>query len=359
MKRRIILVISIVLSLVLLCSCQQTSQPIETTNQPEEKPAGEKYTWRMAIAETEDSSSAYWHKEFAKNLHEINPDINLEVFYAGQLGDIVDCIEMCMNGQLEFVDAGPQNSANYVPEIAVFNLHFFWPNSEDTLNKVLLESKPVFDAVSNLYEPKNLKLLAMHSLGWLQMTSNKPIQSINDMKGMKFRVMQSPILMKTYSLYGANPTPIPYMETYSALQLGTAEAEENQASCILDMKFHEVQKYLTVTNHAIMPGFICVNQNYFNNLPGKIQNNITDAIDKTQRWFVDEKVDPKMQAEKLEAIRNSGTGIELLELKPEERIRFEEAAKGVVDFYIQEFGKETGAKLVETLRSEIAKAQGK
>ncbi|HPL54135.1 MAG TPA: TRAP transporter substrate-binding protein DctP [Bacillota bacterium] len=359
MKSKITMLLVITLILSMLVGCQPAVKPAApSADQPAASP-GEKYTWRIAIAETEDSSSAYWHKEFAKNLHEMNPNINLEIFYSGQLGDITDCIEMCMNGQLEFVDAGPQNSANYVPEVAVFNLHFFWPNDEDVLNKVLLDSKPAFKAVSDLYAPKNLKLLAMHSLGFLQMTSNKPIRTLDDMKGMKFRVMQSPILMNTYSLYGANPTPIPYMETYSALQLGTVEAEENQASCILDMKFHEVQKYLTVTNHAIMPGFICINQGYFDKLPADIQKTVLDAIEKTQRWFVDEKIDPKMQGEKLEKIRNSGTGIEFLELDPTERVRFEEAAKGVVDFYIQEYGKEAGAALVDTLRAEIAKAQGK
>jgi tripartite ATP-independent transporter DctP family solute receptor len=359
MKSKIAMLLVITLMLSMLAGCQPAVKPAApSANQPAASP-GEKYTWRIAIAETEDSSSAYWHKEFAKNLKAMNPNIDLQIFYPGQLGDITDCIEMCMNGQLEFVDAGPQNSANYVPEAAVFNLHFFWPADEDVINKVLLESKPVFKAVSDLYAPKNLKLLAIHSLGYLQMTSNKPIRSINDMKGMKFRVMQSPILMKTYSLYGANPTPIPYMETYSALQLGTAEAEENQASCILDMKFHEVQKYLTLSNHAIMPSFICINQKYFDSLPEDIQKTLLDAIEKTQRWFVDEKIDPKMQSEKLEKIRNSGTGIEFLELAPAERVHFEEAAKGVVDFYIKEYGKETGAALVETLRAEIAKAQGK
>jgi TRAP-type C4-dicarboxylate transport system substrate-binding protein len=94
-------------------------------------------------------------------------------------------------------------------------------------------------------------MLAPIYYGARDVTSNKPIHSPADMKGMKIRVPDAPLMLMFPKSVGANPSPIAFNEVYLALQQGVVEAQENPLPTIKAKKFYEVQKYITLTQHML------------------------------------------------------------------------------------------------------------
>ena len=353
MKKRRLFSLGIVLCLCigLLGGCGSEASTDSTANTDSESAT---YNWRFAVSEGTESVQAYWATTFVEKLKEINPNINIEIFYGGQLGDAVECNEMCINGLIEFVTADPANMSSFIPEMQCFALHFFWPNNDAVVDDVLANSDAITGLVSDLYAEKGLTLLAMHNLGWDLWTANRPLQTVSDFSGLKVRVMQSPMIIHSYELYGANPTPIAFSETYSALQLGTADAEENPAQSIVEAKFYEVQDYLTLSRHAIMPGAIAVNSSLFDTLPSEIQDQIREAAAYTQSVFPAGR--EEIDTAKLEEIQEM-SDMTFLELDEAAREEFAAVAEPAIDYYISEYGGERGQALVEALQSAIEEAE--
>lgn len=359
-KTKAVLCLILSLCMMALVGCGSSSAPNNgSTAAPpsgaDSGNAGEvQYNWKFAVSEGTESVQAYWATTFIEELEKINPNIHIDLFYGGQLGEALDCNEMCINGQIELVSADPANMSNFIPALQIFSMHFLFPDDDEVVDTVLDSADVIKNTVSDLYDQSNLTLLAMHNLGWAHWTSNRPIQKVEDFSGMKVRVMQSPFIMHMYECYGANPTPMAFSETYSGLQLGTVEAEENPAQSIVEAKFYEVQKYMTLSGHFIMPGAMAANKAFFDGLPAEIQDQIWQAAAAAQealpagRAAIDEA--------KMQEIRELSK-MEILELDPAERARFAEAVQPAIDFYISEYGGDVGAELVQELKDAIADTQ--
>lgn len=345
-----ILILSLCMGLLGGCGAGSSAE----TNTPDSD--SDKYSWRFAVSEGTESTQAYWATTFVDKLEELNPNINIEIFYGGQLGDAVECNEMCINGLLDFVTADPANMSSFIPEMQCFALHFFWPNNDAVVDDVLANSNAVKENVSELYAEKGLTLLAMHNLGWNLWTANRPLEKVSDFSGLKVRTMQSPMILHSYELYGANPTPISFSETYSALQLGTADAQENPAQSIVEAKFYEVQDYLTLSRHSIMPGAIAVNSGLFDSLPAEIQDQIREAADYAQSVYTEGR--DEIDSAKLQEIQEK-SDITFIELEDAAREEFIATAEPAVDFYISEYGGERGEALVDALRDSIKEAEAR
>ena len=166
--------------------------------------------------------------------------------------------------------------------------------------------------------------------------------------------MRSPFIMHMYECYGANPTPMAFSETYSGQQLGNVEAEENPAQSIVESKFYEVLKYMTMSGHSIMPGAMAANKTFFENLPGEIQDQIWQAAAAAQAALPAGRAD--INQSKMQEIQELSKK-EILELDPAQRARFADAVAPAADFYICEYGGEIGAELVQELKDAIADTQ--
>src|SRR5262245_51462130 len=101
---------------------------------------------------------------------------------------------------------------------------------------------------------KGLASLAYWELGFRELTnSRRPVTKVDDIAGLKIRVVQSPRYIDLFNALGANAVPMPSTELYTALETGTVDGQENPAPSILTAKLNEVQKYLTLTNHTYNP----------------------------------------------------------------------------------------------------------
>jgi len=178
--------------------------------------------------------------------------------------------------------------------------------------------------------------LGVEMLDFKQMTANFPIKGPDALKGKKMRVMPAPILIETYKAFGANPTPIEYGELYNALQQKVVDGQENALQTYVMLKFWEVQKYVTMTNHSPFLYVTVANKKWFEGLPADIQQNVRDAALYASKYEWD---DVKKNAESwMETIKQNG--MEVYYPTEEEIAAFKEAAKPVIDFVAGRVGKD-------------------
>jgi tripartite ATP-independent transporter DctP family solute receptor len=129
-----------------------------------------------------------------------------------------------------------------------------------------------------LFEPlpgRGIRVLGVWENGFRHITNNqRPIVKPEDLKGIKLRVPGGIWRVKMFQAYGANPSPMPFAEVYSALQSGVMDGQENPFSQIYSAKFHEVQKFLSLTGHVYTPAFLIVSEDFWKKLPKDVQDTL-------------------------------------------------------------------------------------
>lgn len=290
------------------------------------------YTWRMAIEEVPDSVQDVYAQELAKRLKEkSNGAIKLDVFPIGQLGTALDIFEMVQNGAIEFATLSPGNTGGFVPENQIFSMQFFF-SDDMNVNKTLLATSKALDILRDEYLKKDIKVLTFWPEGYQNWTSNRKLEKPEDFSGLKIRVMPSPMLVAGYEAYGATPTPMPYMEVYSGLQLKMIDAQENPVFAIQEMHFMDVQKYLVFSRHGLYVTTTSTNPVFFASLPEDIQKLVSDTILEMQDFAF--ATQEKLNADRVADIRKeTKSTFEELELTPEARTAFRQKAINVLETY--------------------------
>ena len=191
-------------------------------------------------------------KEMGKLLEErTGGRLCVEVFHSAQLGQEKDTIEQTKFGVIDLnrVSMGPFN--NLVEETKVVSLPYIFKNTEH-MHHVM--DGPVGDDILKAFEPHGYVGLAFYDGGSRSFYNKvKPIKSIDDLKGMKVRVMQSDIFVDMMTALGANATPMPYGEVYSAIQTGVIDGAENNWPSFESSGHYEVAGYYTLDEHLIVP----------------------------------------------------------------------------------------------------------
>jgi C4-dicarboxylate-binding protein DctP len=162
-----------------------------------------------------------------------------------------------------------------VREFEVFDLPYILPDLT-TLRKVT--DGPLGAKLLKLLEPKGMTGLAYWDNGFKQMTANKKLITPDDYKGLKFRIQSSKVLEAQFRALGAIPQVMAFSEVYQALQTGVVDGEENTTSNIYTQKMHEVQKYMTMTNHGYIGYVVVVNKKFWDGLPADIRTQLEQAM---------------------------------------------------------------------------------
>ena len=211
---------------------------------------------------------------------------------------------------------------------------------------------PVGKALADKLPEKGLVGLTYWELGFRQLTNNRrPITRVDDIAGLKIRVVQSPIYIDLFNTLGANAVPMPFPELYGALENGTVDGQENPAPSILTAKLNEVQKYLTLTNHTYNPQIVMISGTFWDKLSGDEKRILQEAAAEARDY--ERSVSREQAGKALEELK--AEGMQVSELPAEEVAKFREKVKPVVD----KFSKEVDPALVRLLQDEIAKARGK
>lgn len=319
-----------------------------------------KYEWRLAEEEITDSVCDVYAHEFARLLNEkSNGEINLEIYPLGTLGTPEEIFELCQNGAIEFVLDGAGQVGSFVPENQIFSLQFLFTDDPVINESVLAKSKALNELLSQAYADRGIKMLAYWSEGAMDLTGDRPLLKPEDFKGFKMRTMPSPMIVESYKIYGANPTPVPFMEVYSALQLKMIDGQENAPYITQEMKFMEVQNYYIRSAHKIYIMQTMANKAFFDGLPEDVQKIVLDCVAELRPFAF--KTQENLNKERLDLIQKSMKGNQqIVDLPKEQRAAFRELSKGADETYLKVSGNpELAKKMLELLRQEIAEAEGK
>jgi len=312
-------------------------------------------TWRFALEEIDGSVQDAYAEEFKKKIEDASDgQITVEIYPYGSLGTSSQLTELVQDGSIELAFASPGHLASVIPEVGVFTLHFVLSDDND-INKAVLSSDEVHGLFAEPYATQNLELLGIIPEGWMVWTGNRKLTTPEDFANFKMRTMTSPILTKSYAAYGANPTPMPYSEVYSGLQLKSIDGQVNPVFAIEEMSFYEVQDYMIFAKHAQFITTLVSNESWYNQLPSDQKQ----WLDETRGEMVDfiYNKQEEFNSERLQTIEQNSE-IEVITLTDEQRDTFREASMGVRDIYIEAAG-DRGREILDTITSMVAEQEGK
>ncbi|MBW1861498.1 MAG: DctP family TRAP transporter solute-binding subunit, partial [Deltaproteobacteria bacterium] len=205
-----------------------------------------------------------------------NGAIQVELFPNRALGSCKERLEMVQNGVLEAtMETGTM--AGFFPEYQVIYIPYLF-KSEEVAWK-FFDTAPSFKAIKEKMRKKtNFRILGIGQNGFRCFhNSKRPLRKPADFKGLKFRVMESPVFVKTVEAFGAKAVPIAWPEVYTSLQTGVIDGAEVPPAIVELAKLYEVQKYLTLDGHTYTEDNFVISESFFQRLPKDAQHIIEAA----------------------------------------------------------------------------------
>ncbi len=216
----------------------------------------------------------------------------------------------------------------------LFDLPYIFPNKE-TLYRVM--DGDIGKKLFTMLEAKGLSGLAFWDNGFKQMSANKPLHTIEDFKGLKMRIQSSKVLEAQMKALGANPQVMAFSEVYSALQQGVVDGTENPMSNLYTQKMHEVQKYLTLSDHGYLGYAVIVNKKFWDDLPADIRATLDKAMADTTVF--ERKIAQEENDEALANVKKAGT-TQIYVLPYKDRVVWQQALLPVHKEFEEKIGKD-------------------
>ena len=261
-----------------------------------------------------------------------------EVFHSGVLsgGKGVAEIEMCQQGSIQLHITSTAYLSNLAPRTSIVSLPFMFEDLQQVVNLVKSPSKAL-ETINLELNQKNLAIIAWWPRGFRQLTnSRRPVEEPEDLKGLKFRVMNNQLYVDNMNAMGAHPVPMEWGEVYNGLQLKTIDGQENAEDVIYSSKLHEIQPYMTIWDYSTDLEVVMVNYQWWMDLPSELRNDIQASADASLTMQVE--LLRKNTAELRKKIAEHGVAIHYIE--PEVKKEFKASVKPVWDKYEQVFGVE-------------------
>lgn len=318
-------------------------------------PEGSPEIWRFAIEETSGSVQDRYAQRFAEMVHErTDGEVRVIVYPYGALGTSDHLTEQLHNGTIELAMSSPGHLGKLIPEVQVFLLHYVL-SADPAVNARALRDPELRGALDSLYSEKGLSFLTAFGEGQMVWTTLEEVRSPADFDGVRMRVMTSPLLLASYEAYGASPTPLPYAEVYSGLQLRMIDGQVNPLFAIEEMSFYEVTNVLTFPGHAEFVTTVAANPGFLHGLPDERRQMLEDIVDELQLEI--DRVQREENEARLDAMLERRPELEVVRLDEAERAAFEERAGVVREQYVDDVGPR-GAALLSTFEAAIARAEG-
>lgn len=271
-----------------------------------------------------------------------NGRIDVQVFDTGQLGDHKDYIAGLQMGSIQAAEINTSVLNSIDTSFMIFDLPYIVAGMDQ--ERDLLNSG-VGDLLSKKLEEKaNIAIV-----GWMirsprsVYSSRGPINSVKDFNGLKIRVMDSPIMIRTMELLGAIPVPVSASERYMALQTGVVDAAENSPAITLAQKEYEVTSYLSLTEHFCTPNVIAFDKNFLDKLPDDLRAIVMDEAQKAGVYA--QKLDSEGLKDTLAALEKEGMTI----VRDVDKNSF---VKALQPLYA-EYSDEIGSNLVDTFLKQL------
>lgn len=218
-------------------------------------------------------------------------------FYpSGQLGGDVELIEGTQMGSVDIFNGAPTSQVGLIPELAVLDISGLYDNVDDC-NSVL--NGGFTDLIEPYYNNAGLHVLGMFATDFRITSSNDPINSMDDLKGLNIRTQENKYHMEFWRQLGANPTPLAFGELYIALQQHMMDAQENPWASYVGAKLCEVQNYMTFTNHIPFVSTYIMNNAKYQSLSDAQKQALNQFIYSVRKYQLEGTVEDDARMQKL------------------------------------------------------------
>lgn len=240
-----------------------------------------------------------------------NGRVEIQIFPNMQLGGEVEMIKQVLTGTLDITSPSNAPLTNFVPELKIFDMPFLF---RDEAHMIKVLRGPVLQEINKIVSKRGIRLLGVYNVGVRHLMTKKLVKSMEDLKGLKIRTMQSKYHMAAFNAFGANATPISYAELYSSLQTGVVDGAEAANTNYFGKKFYEVAPYWGQLGWTILTAPIIMAEKKFASLPADAQKALIEGGAKAAAWEQDYYA--AVDKERLESLRSAGVTITVLDTAP-------------------------------------------
>lgn len=271
--------------------------------------------------------------------------ITVNLFPGGVLGSDQANVSALQGGTLEMVVLNSGILASQVKEFAIFDFPFMFASSKEADTVV---DGPFGTMMLAKLDAKDIHGLAYWELGFRNITNGRrPLNKVEDIAGLKLRVIPNAINVDWVNALGANPTPMPFPEVYSGLDQKAIDGQENPFTVIAANKFYEVQKHLAITNHQYNPQTVIISKKTWDSFSGDEKKIIADAAIEAAKF--QRNVSREQANAALDTLKKNG--MQVTEFSLAEMAKFRDKMKPV----IEKHAAIVGADVVNALQVELAK----
>lgn len=263
-----------------------------------------------------------------------NGRVAIELHPGSELGGERELLEQVQQGLVDISLASDSPYSIFDSKWSIMSLPYVFASREEAYTFLDGDGGA---ALGESMLAKGIRILGYGENSMRQLSNNKrPVATIDDLKGLKIRVVESPPLKDWFESIGAVPSVIPFPELYPALQQGVVDGQDNGMSTSVLIKFYEVQKYFTDTNHVYSSIPIAINEAKWQQLPADLQEALLAAA--AQQVTAERAALVDIEASAIETIKGAGGQVDILE--DTERARFIDSAKPIWQKYAETIGTE-------------------
>lgn len=275
--------------------------------------------------------------------------LKMQTYFDSSLGNDTTASNAVRAGSLEMVLTSTAPLVGTIPQLAVFDLPFLFSNEKEA--DQLLDGK-AGESFTPRFAAAGFVNLSYWENGFRNVTNSKrPVTKWEDLQGVKLRVMQNKVFLDTFSALGTNPVPMAFSEVYLGLENKAIDGQENPVLLIEDLRFYEVQKYLSLTKHAYSPAVVLYSKKLFDALSPEEQAALRDCV----RVGRDESrsTGRALEAKSLETLKKNG--MQVNDISPAEMQRMRDRVKPVYESQAKTIGDETYSLVI----AELQRIRGK
>jgi TRAP-type C4-dicarboxylate transport system substrate-binding protein len=330
---------------VLICAAATVAVVSATTVQAD--------NWRYAMEEGLTDPQGLFATRFKEEI-EANSDHTIQIYPVGSLGESADAMEQAQAGLLQFIDQSPGFTGALIPEAEAFLVPYIQPTDPQEVRTFFKEGVAVNEMFHGIYREQGLELLAVFPEGEQVVTTMEEFRSPEDLDGMKIRTMTSPLLLETYTAFGASPIAMAWGELIGALKTNMVDGQENPTIWIEAYGLDDLTKVMTYTGHGQYTTAVMANADFYDGLGDEDKTLVQNASQAALDYILDVAVD--LDAIGLARIRETNPDYKIVRLSEEERAVFKERAKQVEAAFIDRAG-DRGAAILAQMKLDLVAAQ--
>ncbi len=287
---------------------------------------------RFGFGNPESSPSGQGVKHFAELVDKKSGGkMKVRLFGGAVLGADMAMQTALAAGTQEMMVGSTATLVGMVKEFGILDLPFVFQTPEEAYAVV---DGPVGKKLTAKLPAVGLIGIAFWDNGFRNLTNSKrPVAKMEDLDGIKLRVMQNPVYLEFFKELGASPVPMPWSEVFSALETRTVDGHENPASTIDTAKIYEVQKYLSLTRHAYAAHLVMASKKWWDTLSPDEQRIIAEAVIETQPF--QRKLNNEADAKSIAALKEKGMTVTVI--PPAELQRMSDKVRPVVEKFAADF----------------------